>query len=310
MNKGRFSQVINEAKQCLVKTEAKVSENNYQIISISTIVLSERQPRKYFDGFKIDELAQSIKKNGIIEPLLVRPLKEEKFELVAGERRLRAAQKAQLMSVPVLIREMSEQQAFQVALIENLQREDLNPVEQTEGIIRFIAVTLDQDQELIPSLLYKMQNEAKGKITPNVWGNPEGDAIIEIFENLGLNWTTFIKTRLPLLNLPEIILEALRSGSIEYTKALEINKLKDETQQNKLLQEAIEEKLSLIQIKERVRQLNSTDNSNSPNLKTRFSKLYNKAKKSKVWEDPKKQKQLEKLIIDLETKIEKLIEKK
>ena len=310
MNKGRFSQVINEAKQCLVKTEPEVKANSYKTLSISSIVLSGQQPRRYFDPGKMKELTQSVKKNGILEPLLVRPLNEGKYELIAGERRLRAAQDAQLVEVPVVIRKMNEQEAFQIALIENLQREDLNPVEQAEGIVRLLAITLKRENGQIPSLLYKMQNEAKGKITPSVWGKPEGDAVVNIFENLGLNWKTFVKTRLPLLKLPSVILEALRDGCIEYTKAAEISRLKDNDQCKELLQEVIEQNLSLSQIKERIKQINLPDNDDSSNLKFRFSKIYTKAKKSKVWDDPKKQKQLEKLVTDFETRIQKLIEKR
>lgn len=308
MNKGRFTDVIKEAQQCLAKTEIKKSLSRHTELNISSIEISQKQPRKYFDLQKMKGLTQSIKENGILEPLLVRNLNQEKYELVAGERRLRAAIAAQFKQVPAIVLNIDEEQAFRITLLENLQREDLNPVEETEGIINLVAITLKEDNETIPLLLYKMQNEAKGKTTPNVWGTPEGDLIIEIFESLGLNWQTFIKTRLPLLKLPALVLDTLRNGSIEYTKALAISKIKDEKKQNELLRETIDLKLSLSQIKERIRKLNQTSQEQKISLKSRFTKAYTKAKKSKIWDDPKKKKQLEKIINDLETKLAKLLE--
>ena len=137
---------------------------------------------------------------------------------------------------------------------------------------------------------------------------PDYQAVVEIFEKLGLNWKTFVKTRLPLLKLPSVILEALRQGELEYTKASLISRLKDENQRSQLLKEVIEQNLSLSQIKERIKQLSSPDTNDSSSLKLRFSKIYTNAKKSKVWNDPKKQKQLEKLVTDFKNKFALLLE--
>lgn len=95
------------------------------------------QPRKYFDETALEELAASIRSQGIVQPLLVRPLPHtspQAYEIVAGERRWRAARKAGLSEVPVLVRELSDEDALTAALIENLQREDLNPLEEAEAI--------------------------------------------------------------------------------------------------------------------------------------------------------------------------------
>jgi hypothetical protein len=80
---------------------------------------------------------RQVKEHGILEPLLVRPLKDGEYELVAGERRLRAAREVGLEAVPIVVRELDDRQAIQVALIENLQREDLNPVEETDAVLGF-----------------------------------------------------------------------------------------------------------------------------------------------------------------------------
>ena len=94
-----------------------------------------RQPRRRFDEAAIAELAESIKSNGVILPLLVRrhPEREDEFEIVAGERRWRAAQVARLHEVPVVIRELSDGQMLELALVENLQREDLSALEEAEA---------------------------------------------------------------------------------------------------------------------------------------------------------------------------------
>ena len=104
-------------------------------VNIDKISPSPFQPRRAFDEIKLQELAMSIRNQGIIQPLVVRP-KGERFELIAGERRWRAAMKAGLSTVPVVVRQASDRDALQLALIENLQREDLNPIEEATGYRR------------------------------------------------------------------------------------------------------------------------------------------------------------------------------
>ncbi len=104
-------------------------------VAVDRITPSPFQPRRTFDEVKIEELAASIRNQGIIQPLVVRP-KGDDFELIAGERRWRAALKAGLARVPVVIRHADDHEALQLALVENLQREDLNPIEEANGYKR------------------------------------------------------------------------------------------------------------------------------------------------------------------------------
>jgi len=113
--------------------------NGLRILDIESIHPSSKQPRKHFDDSRLDELAESIRSQGIIQPLVVRGREGGGFELVAGERRWRAAQRAGLHQVPAVVREVAESQAFEMALVENLQREDLNPIEEAEGYQRLVA---------------------------------------------------------------------------------------------------------------------------------------------------------------------------
>jgi ParB family chromosome partitioning protein len=105
-------------------------------LPVSTIEPHPEQPRRHFDEAALDELAASIAARGVIQPVIVRPLGPGRYQLVAGERRWRAAQKAQLHEIPALVRDLSEREVMALALIENLQREDLNPIEEARAYHR------------------------------------------------------------------------------------------------------------------------------------------------------------------------------
>ena len=108
-------------------------------VPIEEVFPSRTQPRKSFDDERLSELAESIRAQGIIQPLVVRHRAAGGYELIAGERRWRAAQRAGLHEVPVVLRDVEEDRAFEMALVENLQRADLNPIEEAEGYQRLIA---------------------------------------------------------------------------------------------------------------------------------------------------------------------------
>lgn len=278
------------------------SEQTVQSASIDSIQLPKKQPRRYFDSEKINQLIQSIKEHGILEPLLVRPIPGGNYELVAGERRLRAAQQIGLAEVPIVAHELDDKQAIQVSLIENLQREDLNPVEETEGVLELLAIELGKPKNEVVSLLYRMQKEAKGKTAHNVVGYPDSQTIETTFNALGLlSWESFVNHRLPLLNLPEDILAALQQGKLEYTKARAIARLKDDQQREALLEDAITKSLSLSKIKERITALLVVNKGQKPeNIKQQFDGIYQQIKKSEAWDDPRKQRKLEKILAELQ----------
>ncbi|MFQ5902804.1 MAG: ParB/RepB/Spo0J family partition protein [Candidatus Binatia bacterium] len=122
-------------------------------LEVDRIALNPLQPRRLFDEARMDELAASVREKGILQPLLVRR-SGEGYELIAGERRLRAAVKAGLKGVPVVVREASDNEVLQLALIENLQREDLNPMEEA-GAYRRLQEELDWSQEEIANRVGK-----------------------------------------------------------------------------------------------------------------------------------------------------------
>jgi len=112
---------------------------------IEEIRPNRSQPRKHFDESKLQELADSIKEKGILEPLLVRKVAEG-YELIVGERRWRAAQKADFKEVPILVKEADDREALELSLIENLQREDLNPIEEAEALKGLIEEGISQEE--------------------------------------------------------------------------------------------------------------------------------------------------------------------
>ena len=114
-------------------------DDGLRTVGIEDVFPSTGQPRKTFDDGRLEELAASIRTQGIIQPLVVRVRAGGGYELIAGERRWRAAQKAGLHEVPVVIRDVAAAQAFEMALVENLQREDLNPIEEAAGYERLVA---------------------------------------------------------------------------------------------------------------------------------------------------------------------------
>jgi ParB family chromosome partitioning protein len=233
----------------------------------------------------------------------VRPIPNGNYELVAGERRYRAASQIALAQVPVVIRELTDEAALQLALIENLQREDLNPLEETEGILQLLAFKLQQTTNEVVRTLYKLQNEAEGKVTHNVMRKNFLSLVEEVFNGLGLmSWESFVKNRLPLLNLPEEVLKALHQGQIAYTKAKAIAKIEAPQQRQKLLDEAIANNLSLNQIKERIKQLSQTPTATTVELtpQQRIKQTLTRLNQTRIWEDSRKKKKLERLLQQLE----------
>ena len=274
-----------------------------QTLSVEAIQLPSRQPRRYFDVEKLQQLTESVKVHGILEPLLVRDLGNEKYELIAGERRYRAAKGAGLAEVPVVVRYFTDSEAWQVALVENLQREDLNPLEETEGMLSLLSLRLEISTEEVIQRLYRMQNEVKGKVTQNVLGSSEGLMIQTVFSEVGsIAWESFVSSRLPILKLPKDILEVVQQGQIAYTKAQLISRVKDSDVRRVILGDAIAKDWSLAEIKKAIAQRNAENSDPDAEITpfARITKVLRSVQQAKVWQDPSKLKRLEKLLLELE----------
>ena len=283
-------------------------------LSLLQIQLPDTQPRRYFEPKAMEDLVESIKAHGLLQPILVRPLDEMKdmtdsldspiqnvrYELVAGERRYRAARSAGLHEVPVIIRKLSQEEAFQLALMENLQREDLNPVEETEAILQLLTFQLKLSNKEVIELFSAAAHPQRASVD-NVIHSQKWEQLLKIFRVVGkFTPESFRTNRLPLLKLPQDILEPLRQGKIEYTKAKTIARVKDETVRVELLSEAISQSLSLSQIRQRVKVSQSP--SPKEEILTRLDNTYKQVKKSKklLLENPQKRKKLESLLAQIE----------
>ena len=132
-------------------------------IPIEFLHPNKNQPRKLFDEEKIDELSQSIKQKGLILPILVKKIDENNYQIIAGERRWRASQKAGLHDVPVIIKNLDDKEILEIALIENMQREDLNPIEEAEGIAR-LQDEFKYTQEELSNILGKSRPQISNTI--------------------------------------------------------------------------------------------------------------------------------------------------
>jgi ParB family transcriptional regulator, chromosome partitioning protein len=277
-------------------------------IPIEQITLPAQQPRRYFDPAKMAHLVESIREHGILEPLIVRPIAPNQYELIAGERRFRAAQSLNLTAVPISSREFTDREAQQIALVENLQREDLNPIEETEAILALLALSLDVESSEIVVILNQVANAQKRnlELTENVFRQYE--QVEKLLQGIGrFTAQSFRSSRLPLLNLPEDILAALRQGKLEYTKARAIAQVKDETKRKKLLKQAVTKELSLSAIKEEIAVVRAEElgvDRDPADFKVRFDDIHRRVKQAKLWDDPKKRRRLEKMMGDLEVLLE------
>ncbi len=193
-------------------------------LNINDIEPNRDQPRKHFDEEALSELADSIALHGVIQPLLVRPISDGGYQLIAGERRWRASRLAGLTEVPVVIREMTDSEAMELALIENLQREDLNPIEEAEGY-KLLMDTY--------SLTQSEAAERVGKSRPAV------------------------ANAMRLLALPKEVLDLIKEGRISSGHGRTLLGLNDKSMMPKLCAEIEEKQISVRQLESIIKTLNN-----------------------------------------------------
>ncbi len=273
-----------------------------QSVPIEKIHLPQKQPRRFFDTEKLAQLVSSVKEHGILEPLLVRPLSDGAYELVAGERRLRAAREVELPDVPIIVRDLDDRQALQVALMENLQREDLNPVEETDAVLDLLALALNTSKDDVTSIFYQAHHaKHRGQeLGQNVLSQLE--VVQNVLAGVGrFTVDSFRSSRLPLLKLPADILDVLRRGRLEYTKGQAISRVKDQEQRSKLLKQAISKKLSLNEIKAAIKALTPASEPTSEEvLVEQLCEISKRLRKSETWGDRKKRDRITKLLNELD----------
>ena len=210
-------------------------------LRISEIQPNRDQPRRHFEQESLAELAESISQHGILQPLLVRPLLDGRYQLIAGERRWRAAQMAGVSEVPVIIREIDEQKASELALVENLQREDLNPMEEAAGY-----KTLMENYGLTQEEIAKVVNKSRPAVA----------------------------NALRLLNLPQPVAEMVAAGEISAGHARALLALPTAEEQIETAKEIIKKGLSVRDIEKKARQAAKPKKTSEQKAKLRDS-FYN-----------------------------------
>jgi len=191
--------------------ESKERKEEIVYVQSGQIKPNPFQPREDFDQQSIEELAQSIKEKGVIQPLLVRR-RGDNYELIAGERRLRAANSLGLKEIPIIVRDVSDQDSLELALIENIQREDLNPIEEAHAYQHLID-KFQVTQEKISAVLGKAR--------------------------------TTITNTLRLLKLPHEIQQEMKKGRISFAHGRTLLEIDDANQQRRLAQDIISKGLSV-----------------------------------------------------------------
>lgn len=193
-------------------------------LPLNEIIPNKDQPRKTFDEGSIQELAQSIDQHGVLQPLLVRPLAEGGYQLVAGERRWRACRIAGVKEVPVVVKELTDTETMEIAIIENLQREDLNPIEEAEGLQALIDKCGFTQEEVATSV---------GKSRPA------------------------IANSLRLLRLPEEVRDMTKNGDISAGHARALLSFDNEAMIYEVAQNIVSNKLTVRDV-ERLAKINET----------------------------------------------------
>jgi ParB family chromosome partitioning protein len=292
-------QTLNNQLQLLGQESVAIASKNEIEVALEDIEVDPQQARRWFEPIKMEALVASIKSVGIQTRLWVRRLPDGKYRLIAGERRLRAAYTLLLATVPVLVFEVDEATAVMLSLLENNQREDISPLEETMGTLRLLTIRLKKTQDEVCSLLYQMKHKAEGRAGENV--SPQDEEIVEavFVASSRVSWASFIKTRLPLLKLPKDVLTVFNRGELDYTKALALARVANDSIRAQILEEAIRENLSFAAIKERI---NVYRPSKTASLKGEFRSLLQK--KSTVWNDPKKSKKIRELLEQLQRLID------
>jgi ParB family chromosome partitioning protein len=157
-----LSSLFGDAKEASDKTKPIATQNK---VLIGNLNRNPYQPRSHFDEAKLEELSQSIKKNGVIQPIAVRPVKNDpnKYEIIAGERRWLASQKAGLHEVPIIVLDVNDNESLEIAIVENIQRDDLNIIDEAKGYKR-LGEDFNYDHEKIASFMGKSRSHVSNTL--------------------------------------------------------------------------------------------------------------------------------------------------
>jgi ParB family transcriptional regulator, chromosome partitioning protein len=291
----------------VVNKQEEITVDSSLVEMSFTFTPDHRPLRHHYDMERIKAWASSdIKKNGVLTALWVRPHPSKKgvYELVAGMRRLLAAQFINV-TVPIKVFKWSNDEAYAASLSENANREDFTALEEVDLILALLSNGLQLKVPEVIKTLYKIDNEDKGK-SPR---EPEKEGIrskvLEIFDAYGqIRFSTFVTKRLNLINCKPEILDKIRTGAISCTAGMEISKVKDKNDCETLLSMALDNNLTVSQIKNYVRGLSKETKDKVPlktEVKTGLDRLRKVIYKKKL--DPAKAQKIEDLMALIEREL-------
>lgn len=264
-------------------------------IPINDIVSPSFHDRKTIDESGIIELANNIKEvGGLMQPIVVRTLEDGSIERMIGYRRIRAYQHLGWDKIPAVnLGVVSNEMAIMIMLSENIQRENLNVYDKTVGIMEYIGIATGKNFEEVKSMLYEFRNfDSKNKKPPTKEDNERREKVEEITQRLGNITVASMINRLKIFALKEEILEALKADKINYTVAVELNKIEGKELVHEYIGKVEAGELSLKDIKEIVKQKNKEKNEST--IRYRFEEL-DSGEVAVKFENPLSEKQIEKL---------------
>lgn len=272
-------------------------------LPLDTVSANPDQPRKHFGPEELSQLTASIAAYGVLQPIVVREMAMGRYQIVVGERRFRATRQAGLETIPAIVKSFDDQSTQLLALVENLQRTDLNPLEETDALLKLLATVLEKPVPDVVETLTALSNEDRGRARHSAVATEERTSIERIFAELGrFSVRSFVAHRLPLLNLPEDILNYVRQGQLDYTKATAVSRIKDRQERAELISEILINNLSLREVQQRVAQgaTQAALVEDGKVLSRQYASLGRRLSKSPALRDKKKVQRIQNLLLQLE----------
>ncbi|MEG3440390.1 ParB/RepB/Spo0J family partition protein [Pannus brasiliensis CCIBt3594] len=279
----------------------RVPDSRVIEIELALIDIPENGPRKYHDPREYGKLKDSIAREGVLENIIVRRV-GDRYEVIAGTRRVLCSRELKKTTIPGRVIEADETEAAWIVLIENLVRDDFNPIEETDGILRLLQLELGEESvESTVSTLYRLRNEEQKSVVKKILPEDVKAKVENVFTSIGkkdLTWKSFMTSRLPLRDLPEDLKDAIGCKKIEYSKARLLARVDDPTERDRLLNRAIAEKLSVTRLREELE--NSGALRRKPSEIQRVQNFGQKLKNSRPWENPERWHKIEELLEQIE----------
>jgi ParB family transcriptional regulator, chromosome partitioning protein len=257
-------------------------DSNVTAIPLDKIDVNPKQPRRYHNPGAHDALVRSVRERGVIQAITVRKI-ADRYELIAGERRFRAAKEVGETTIPAVVLEVDEITALEIATLENMAREDLNPVEETEAVLYLLEVKLSEPRDRVVFLLRQLDNDARGRTVKANISLRERTLVEAVFAAIG-KYTpqSFVNNRLPILKYPKEVYDAVMLQGLPFRTAQPIATLPELEQRRTLIEKTISEHLTKEQVTALVQQMlarpkpvkNSELESRLGKIKTRATKTH------------------------------------